>query len=79
MRHYLHLTKYLNFEYKLNNGNDQTFWFNLILLLMKINNNFIFLLKQFIINIIDYNYAKKTNLDDKFLKFPIKLLFSLLS
>ena len=61
---------------KLNTGNEKTFWFNLILLLMKINKIFIFSLKELMINIIDYNYAKKINLANKFLKFSILLLFS---
>ena len=70
----MHQTKYLEFEYKLNNGNDETFWFNLILLLMKINNNFIFLLKELIIVIIDYDYAKQINLANKFLNFPPNII-----
>ena len=67
----------MKFEYKLNKGNEKTFWFNLILLLLKINKIFIFSLKELIIIIIDYDYyAKQTNLANKFLKFSRLLLFS---
>ena len=51
MRHF-YQTKYLCFEYKLNNGKEKTFWFNLILL-MKINKTLIFELL-----IINIDYAK---------------------
>ena len=50
------IIKYLKIDYKLNNGNEKTFWFNLILLL-KVNKIFIFLtLKQLnLIIILDYD------------------------
>jgi hypothetical protein len=58
-------TKYLEiYEYKLNNGKDETFWFNLILLLLKkINISLLFhiLKEQFLIifNDNDSNIFKK--------------------
>jgi hypothetical protein len=55
MRQHLHPIKYLCFEYKLNNGKEKTFWFNLILL-KKINKTLIFELlnEHYLIIIIDY-------------------------
>ena len=60
-------TKYLDIYYELNNGNEETFWFNLIIL-KGINIIFIFfLLKQYLIIIIDYVIKNIFDNDSKFL------------
>ena len=69
-------TKYYIIDLKLNNGNEKTFWFNLLLLIMKINKLIIFLLKQLnLIIIIEFNYSEITYSNDKYFIFFIEVLF----
>ena len=70
--------KYLKFEYKLNNGKEKTFWFNLILL-KKIDKTLIFDLINEIYLIIIIDYAKNIifiEFDKDSIIFKILLFFN---
>ena len=62
------IIKYLKIDYKLNNGNEKTFWFNLILFL-KVNKIFIFLTLKQLNLIIILDYDKKMILIKNVLNF----------